>query len=77
MSVGDDRPQPIHQPAEDSLLGIVVAEANTHSPGMAPDLGRQEQKPQTRRCQGGVLERFDLGLFLAIEREFPASVREG
>src|SRR5450755_1318896 len=51
-----DRPQPIHQSAEDSLLPVMVAVADADSSCMAPDLGCQKQKPQAGRRQGGVLQ---------------------
>src|ERR1019366_6860428 len=53
-------------------LLIVIAVADTHPPGMAPDLGREKQEPQACRRQRGVLERCHLGVLLAIEQHQPA-----
>jgi hypothetical protein len=39
---------------------------------MPPDLGRQEQEPQTRRGQRRVPHRSDFSAFLAIEQLQPA-----
>src|SRR5215831_6870117 len=59
---------PAHQAMKESLLLVVIAIADTHSPGMPPDLGCHEQEPQPRRRQRGVSHRSDFGAFLAIEQ---------
>src|SRR5215471_3169370 len=51
-----DGPQSLHESGEDSLLGVVVAVAHADSSRVAPDLGRQKQKPQTSRRQRRVLQ---------------------
>ena len=66
-----DRPQSVHQSLKDSLLGIMIAVADTDPTGVAPDLGREKQKPQTGCRQRGVLQRFYFGLLLAVEQHQP------
>src|ERR1700688_3840613 len=60
-----DGPQAIHHPLKDSFLLVMIAVADAHSSGMAPDLGRQKQKTQSRRRQ---LRMFHLG---CVGRLFP------
>ena len=61
-----NRPHPVHQALEEPSIFVVIAIADAYSPCMTPDLGRQEQEPQTRRGQRGVPHRSDLSTFLAI-----------
>ena len=63
-----DRPESVHESAEDSLLGVMVAVAHADSSRVAPDLGGQKQKPQTSRRQRRVLQSVEFGRFLAIEQ---------
>src|ERR1035441_5304304 len=46
-AIGDE-PQAIHQPLKDSFLLVMIAVADAHASGMAPDFGRQKQKTQRR-----------------------------
>src|SRR5258708_1386389 len=46
LPLARDRPQSLHQPPKDSLLGVMVAIADTDSSGVTPDLGREKEKTQ-------------------------------
>jgi len=67
-----NRPHPVRQALEEPSVFVVTAIADAYSPCMPPDLGRQEQEPQTRRGQRGVQHRSDLSTFFAIEQLQPA-----
>jgi len=67
LSMDGDPPQPAHQTAEDALFFVVIAVADPHAPRVAPDLGRQKQKPQASCRQCGVLESIHLSVFLTIK----------
>jgi hypothetical protein len=72
LAIRGDCLQPVQQSAEDTFFFVVIAVADPHPPSVTPDLGREKQKPQARRRQRNVLERFYLGIFLAIEQHQPA-----
>src|SRR5438270_2805781 len=65
-------PEPVQQSTEDSFFLVVIAIADTHTPSVTPDLGREKQEAQACRRQRGVLERCYLGVFLAVEQHQPA-----
>ena len=60
LSIYGDRSQSVHEATEDASFFVVIAIADPHAPSVAPDLGRQKQKPQAGRRQRGVLESFHL-----------------
>jgi hypothetical protein len=72
VGVIGDGPQAIHQPLKDSFLLIVVTVADAYSAGMAPDLGRQKQKTQSRRRQSFVFHLRCVGRLFPIEEHQPA-----
>ena len=43
-------PQPLHQSPEQTFVFVMIAETNSCSPRMTPDLRRYEQKAQPRGC---------------------------
>jgi hypothetical protein len=63
----NDLSQSIHQPLEQAALGILITVADAHSPGVAPDLGRQEQETQTGYWQCSVLQILHFALLVALE----------
>src|ERR1700686_2454843 len=63
-----NRPHPVHQALEEASVFVVIAIADAYSPRMPPDLGRQEQEPQTRRRQRRVPHRPDVSTFFTIEQ---------
>src|SRR3984885_9382112 len=64
-------PHPVQQALEEPSVFVVIAIADAYSPCMPPDLGREEQEPQTRSRQRGVPHRSDLSTFLAVEQLQP------
>src|ERR1039457_5302107 len=70
-AIGDE-PQAIHQPLKDSFLLVMIAVADAHASGMAPDLGRQKQKTQSRRRQSRMFHLGCVGRLFPMEQQQPA-----
>ena len=70
-AIGDE-PQAIHQPLKDSFLLVMIAVADAHASGMAPDLDRQKQKTQSRRRQSRMFHLGCAGRLFPIEQQQPA-----
>jgi hypothetical protein len=66
-----DFAQTIHELLKRAFLLVMVAIADAHPAGMAPDSGGQEQEAQPRRGQRGVLHSFHRDALLATEQFEP------
>ena len=72
MLARSDAAQPIHQSLEQSSLRVLIAVADAHSSGMAPDFGRQKQKTQSRRRQSRMFHLGCVGRLFPVEQQQPA-----